>query len=588
MLYIFSEDPAFADVVQSLSAILSDRKIPVKRVDNNGLSNLADDDMVIFFGLNYYQGKLPPNYIAYQLEQTGDNENSWFDDEYIAKLEGATEIWDYSMQNISNIKKLFSIKQKTLPKLQYVPITFLPIFANNKIINDSDLTKDIDVLFYGTHNERRDHIINNLKQAGVNVTYIDYSLWGQERIKLVARSHIVLNIHYYDDPILETTRIAPLVSQGAFVISEKSSDKLLDSFWADKLLFCSYDKMVERVIAFLKNVNSCRDIGLMNKKTLSKTPFMNKTNTDFLIRWALTNKIDNNENTVDINGNNNNDDGDDHRNQRKRQIMQAQCIENKNSDGSVSQTLELINISNDELPTVTIVTPTYNRSELFPIAIRNFRKTIYPADKIEWIILDDSDATHRDKVKQLVKGDYRIRYIELNERMTISEKRNYLAHLAKNEYIVHMDDDDYYNPDSVMARIKLLLKYQNKGIRCVGTTEIGIYNLLEDYSYLMDSGAYISEASMAYHKSFWQDRAFPSGDPKSGEGGPFIKDRLDQVIDMPFFFNFIAITHNKNITGRFRTRKLDISAKTQSTNFFNLWDIDTQLFFIKIRRAIIT
>jgi hypothetical protein len=175
--------------------------------------------------------------------------------------------------------------------------------------------------------------------------------------------------------------------------------------------------------------------------------------------------------------------------------------------------------------------------------------------------------------------------------MSISEKRNYLVYKATSEYIVHMDDDDYYYPESVMARIKLLLKYKSEGIRCVGCTEIGIYHLLDNYSYLMSMGSYVSEASMAYHRSFWEERPFPSDkemskmNSKTGEGALFLEKRLHEVIDMPFIFNFIAITHKKNITGRLRTYNLDREAKLNGTNFFNLWDIDTQLFFIKISRS---
>ena len=72
---------------------------------------------------------------------------------------------------------------------------------------------------------------------------------------------------------------------------------------------------------------------------------------------------------------------------------------------------------------------------------------------------------------------------------------------------------------------------------------------------------------------------------KTGEGALFLERRLHEVIDMPFIFNFIAITHKKNVTGRLRTYNLDREAKLNGTNFFNLWDIDTQLFFIKISRS---
>ena len=70
-----------------------------------------------------------------------------------------------------------------------------------------------------------------------------------------------------------------------------------------------------------------------------------------------------------------------------------------------------------------------------------------------------------------------------------------------------MDDDDYYPPESVLARVKLLLKYYKQGIRCVGCCQIGVYNIVENYSYLMDC-KFPSEASLAYTKSFWNENPF--------------------------------------------------------------------------------
>ena len=44
-----------------------------------------------------------------------------------------------------------------------------------------------------------------------------------------------------------------------------------------------------------------------------------------------------------------------------------------------------------ELPKVSILTPTFNRSSFSPLAIKNILDTEYPKEKIEWIILDDSN-----------------------------------------------------------------------------------------------------------------------------------------------------------------------------------------------------
>lgn len=660
MLYIFSIEPAFEDITISLISSLQEKGIIIKRLrdlgPNTNLTKKTSKDIVIMLGLNTFNSDLPHNYIAYQLEQSKpvsnaskdsfENKNnigetkSWFTDTYLKRLEGAIEIWDYSMQNIVNVRSLFKLKNLTLPKTRYVPFTFLPVFSSslgNLGLNplESSLSvvrasihenrknndKDIDVLFYGSVNPRREKIMQDLEAAGYRVHFAGYNLWGEARDNLIKRSKIVLNIHFYADPILETTRLAPLVSQGAFVISEPSSDKILDIFWSKMVTFCPYEKIVEKVGSFLKVYESCEIFARVAHQELQKFPYLDKLSLTDLSKYLnsvedpevakfVEDSDDSSEEeavvekpTDPLQENPSNDNKTDtkqkERNKREKEksdprkrIRKATCKREDTEDGGKAEVLELINISDDKLPTVTIVTPTYNRSELLPIALRNFRKTIYPEGNLEWIVLDDSNETHRAKNRELLKGDIRIKYLEFDQKMSISEKRNYLVYKSTSDYIVHMDDDDYYYPESVLARIKLLLKYKDEGIKCVGCTEIGIYHLLDNYSYLMDCGSYLSEASMAYHRSFWEERPFPSDkemakmSSKTGEGALFLERRLHQVIDMPFIFNFIAVTHKKNVTGRLRTYNLDKDAKLNGTNFFNLWDIDTQLFFIKISRSV--
>ena len=45
-----------------------------------------------------------------------------------------------------------------------------------------------------------------------------------------------------------------------------------------------------------------------------------------------------------------------------------------------------------------------------------------------------------------------IKYIKLDNHMSVGEKRNYGVEQCSHPYIVHQDDDDYYFPDSILAR----------------------------------------------------------------------------------------------------------------------------------------
>jgi GR25 family glycosyltransferase involved in LPS biosynthesis len=261
--------------------------------------------------------------------------------------------------------------------------------------------------------------------------------------------------------------------------------------------------------------------------------------------------------------------------------------------------LKLQNIKDEDLPKVSIITPTYKRRKMFSMALRNFENFIYPKNKLEWIIVDDSPETETtdETVRDLLPRDKRIQFIQLpsgDEPMTVGMKRNIAVSRSSNEYIVHMDDDDYYPPESILARIKILLKYKNQDIECVGSTLIGTYNILNNTSSMSTDGPInLSEASMAYTKKFWEKRPFDELCER-GEHKSFCEQRLDKIMDIPYSFILIAINHKNNLTENLRTDNsglLKFSDKTDKegevANFFDTWDLETQLFIIDLQKYLL-
>ena len=261
-------------------------------------------------------------------------------------------------------------------------------------------------------------------------------------------------------------------------------------------------------------------------------------------------------------------------------------------DENGNYVLKLPNISDSDLPKISIITPTYKRRKIFSMAIRNFENFIYPKDKLEWIIVDDSPED--DNLKDLLPRDKRIKYIHMkneeDEPMTIAMKRNIAVSNSSNPYIIHMDDDDYYPPESIVARIKILLKYKEEGIECVGSTLIGTYNIIHDQSSMSSDGPIsLSEASMAYTKKFWEDRPFNETCLR-GEHKYFTEQRLNKIIDIPYSFILIAINHKNNFTTHLRSDNTGLlkfsnnsDKEGEVANFFDTWDIDTQIFIIELR-----
>jgi len=231
-----------------------------------------------------------------------------------------------------------------------------------------------------------------------------------------------------------------------------------------------------------------------------------------------------------------------------------------------------------ELPFVSIITVTYNRKQMFPMAVRNWELFNYPRDKMEWIIIDDSDDG--SKLSNILPISNQIKYYRLQTtgRLSIGQKRNFGVEHATHDYIVFMDDDDYYYPLSIYARIAILLKYPKYDL--VGVTDLDIYDMVNDFSARV-KGSFISEASMAFKKSFWMERKFPEIFNTLGEGYPFTKDRRDRIIKMPSCFNLIAITHWSNYTqnGRSYDKFKNVSKKD---NILTILDVPTKMFIFEL------
>ena len=126
---------------------------------------------------------------------------------------------------------------------------------------------------------------------------------------------------------------------------------------------------------------------------------------------------------------------------------------------------------NNNIPFVSVCTPTFNRRPFIPNMFKCFKHQDYPMDKIEWIILDDGTDSIEDLIKEA--NIPQIKYIRLNEKLPLGKKRNILHENSKGDFIVYMDDDDYYPPCRISHAVDMLQK--NPKALCAGTSEIYIY-----------------------------------------------------------------------------------------------------------------
>jgi glycosyltransferase involved in cell wall biosynthesis len=256
--------------------------------------------------------------------------------------------------------------------------------------------------------------------------------------------------------------------------------------------------------------------------------------------------------------------------------------------GATSIKLNLQSISDDDLPTVSIVTPTYNRPEFYDLILRNWERIDYPREKLELIILDDSDIRNNSDI---FKSDPNIKYLYSNKKMTIGKKRNYLCNYAKNKFIVHMDDDDWYPPESVVCRIRILLNFQkNEELYCFGCTKVLCIDLINNQMFesfdASEHGtpATISESTLAYSKDFWTLQQWDDSSVMT-ECLPFIKNRTSKVCTGPSVFIITQFSHINNTVKR-RINKTAVSSYN-SIRFQQSMSAYDSAIFNKVRANVI-
>ena len=208
------------------------------------------DRQYLIFGANLLPVQpipLPDNSIIYNFEQIyGDS--PWLKAGYIDYL-FQYPIWDYSLTNIAQLK------QWGIENVQYVPVGYVPQMRRIKSVKN----KNIDVLFYGSINDRRQKIIDSLEREGIKVEVL-FGVYGEERDDYIARSKIVLNMHFYDAQVFEIVRVSYLLANEVFVISEKGGNPQEEEYFADGLVFSDYDNLLDCCLTYLEREKERKNI----------------------------------------------------------------------------------------------------------------------------------------------------------------------------------------------------------------------------------------------------------------------------------------------------------------------------------------
>lgn len=161
--------------------------------------------------------QLPPGEkrIVYQMEQSISSR--WFTDEYFKTLENSLAVLEYALVNV----EFMADKSVAYPHVHYLPVGADVAYMGH--IPPAE--KNCEVLFYGDPNSspRRREMLGTLCQHfDVRVCS---EIFGLDMIEQIRRARVVINLHYYENALLEMPRIQECLSLGVPVVSEVAQDQ---------------------------------------------------------------------------------------------------------------------------------------------------------------------------------------------------------------------------------------------------------------------------------------------------------------------------------------------------------------------------
>ena len=187
--------------------------------------------------------EIPSGSVIYNFEQISD-QSPWIGPVYRELLSRFT-VWDYSRRNLTAISSLADHHDVHLVPVGYMPqLTRIPAAPS----------EDIDVLFYGSVNQRRHAILSALEQAGLRVM-VETRAQGAVRDALISRAKVVLNLHFYPSAIFEIVRVSYLLANRKAVVGECGPQTEIDPDIRDAIAPAPYDHLCDRVFELLRDNN---------------------------------------------------------------------------------------------------------------------------------------------------------------------------------------------------------------------------------------------------------------------------------------------------------------------------------------------
>jgi glycosyltransferase involved in cell wall biosynthesis len=167
-------------------------------------------------------------------------------------------------------------------------------------------------------------------------------------------------------------------------------------------------------------------------------------------------------------------------------------------------------------------------------------------DRRELVILDDSDQSNQDLIDEFKKKypNVQINYQYSTERLKLGKKRNMLNGLAKGDYIMYLDDDDYYCADKIKYTMTRMLSSKAS---FSGSSEMYIYftdtKLIYRFNRLGQNHS--TAGTFCFHRDYLKNHKFED-DALKAEEKIFLDEYKTQQIQINPFKAILCIAHMSN------------------------------------------
>jgi len=179
-----------------------------------GKNRLREDSVNIIFGAHLgFPASLKQRHtcVFFNLEQLGEG-GARVSQQYMDLLTSSA-VMDYDERNLA----AYGCKPGDVPVVWFMAAPYL---AGHDVLPLED--RSIDLLFFGSMNERRRALIQRIEACGWNVAMFDQPLYCDERDHFIRQAKAVFNCHFYETSRFEQARAFHTLSLGTPVVSERT------------------------------------------------------------------------------------------------------------------------------------------------------------------------------------------------------------------------------------------------------------------------------------------------------------------------------------------------------------------------------